>query len=421
MKLLKPVVASLCLLGVASAPAFAISKPQSSKDAMTALQQRANQMQNTLDQNNAPVLDKDSSLSKDWTKRITVSGQINVDGFFSNRQPLGFNSGSSSEHNFSNIDLNDSELDVDAMINDWTHAHLALTGEEKNANLNTPRKNFSGLNDIEMDEAYVTIGNLAKAPVFGVAGRQYIPFGVYTRHSLVPSLTMLLEETQATAANIGFALPMGLYGHAYAFRGRNDAASGGRNVGNWGGNLGYAYTSNPNWGLKVDAGYLDNMSDVDQISNAMAVTGGGNGNTQSSQVDAFAGHANLRVGPFNLIGDYVSALTSFNAANLGYNGRGARPSAVDGTAAYNFKAFGGRKNNISLSYQQSWQSVSLAMPKNRWQATYGVGILKDTNLVFALVRDKHYDTDSGSVNGTAGTAGDDKTAYTGAVRLNVLF
>ena len=117
------------------------------------------------------------------------------------------------------------------------------------------------------------MGDLDKYPVYTTLGRQYVPFGVYDRHPIEPTLTQYLTQTQATAAKVGFALPMGVYGSAYTFRGQqgdNEASNNGRvNVNNFGGEVGINNSQNiGNFPVSYQAsvGYLNDIGDTDWIA-----------------------------------------------------------------------------------------------------------------------------------------------------------
>lgn len=263
MKLLKPIVASMILAGV-TFPAFAADDTQAQLDSMKA---QLAKMEAVIKQNQSGGFGQ----TQDWFKRITISGLVNADGYMSNKS---FTSSRSSNA----LVLNNANLFVDAAINEWTNGHLAFLYQDNNATFNLHKSKF-GNNDV-LDEAYVTVGNFAKSPVYFRAGRQYLPFGTYDRFPLVVNPTQLLTETSATAVQLGFVLPSGFYGSVYGLQGlrqagdfRFDEESGKadqrQKVRNGGANLGYAYNTDQ-MGFRIDVGYINNMADVDYITNGMS-------------------------------------------------------------------------------------------------------------------------------------------------------
>ena len=84
MKVKSIVVASaVCLLGLGTS-AFAATGAMKSNDTaradMNQLQAQSSQIEAMLNGNEGSVLAQKPYLGTDWTKRISVSGQINVDG-----------------------------------------------------------------------------------------------------------------------------------------------------------------------------------------------------------------------------------------------------------------------------------------------------------------------------------------------------
>src|SRR3990172_9133990 len=156
---LKPVVASLVMLGL-MAPAFAKSSVAS--------------QQAVIDQNAvlSPV------CSDGWFNRITVGGLGSIVGLYGNHDPAGMYTdiGSSTDLYINNVNLL-----VNANLSSWSKAtvNLAYFGapnywekmEEDRSSSNNPNTKSTkpgAMRNIDhrvaVDEAYVTIGNLAKYP-----------------------------------------------------------------------------------------------------------------------------------------------------------------------------------------------------------------------------------------------------------------
>ncbi len=435
MKLRSIVLATVGALALAStssalAAAPAAQTKSNPRGDMTSLQNRANRIESVLNQNEGSVLAEKPYLGSDWAKRITVSGQLNVDGKWSNHRtgPQQFTTPGNSlfrgSHQ-SDIFLNNSQIDVDAYINSWAKAHISLTGSDP-ARVSDQAKNDFGNTGIELDEAYITFGDLDKYPVYATVGRQYIPFGVYTRHVITDTLTQSLSETQETAAKLGFATAFGLYGSAYDFRGQTDGVNGAGTANNntnyrsnnFGAELGI---TNPNqnlpeqlggyqMGYMFSVGYLNDMQDVDAIANVLSAAPGGGAQyrARNTDVHGVAVDGSVNSGPFSLAGHYVQALNDFDGATP--NGlANSRPWAAMGVAAYDFKVMD-HDTTLAVNYQQSGQTRNLGLPKRRFGANYKVGVLKDTNVEFQLLEDQNFDSAPGAEWRTEG-----------AVRLSVDF
>ncbi|NQY43178.1 MAG: LbtU family siderophore porin, partial [Legionellales bacterium] len=144
---------------------------------------------------------------------------------------------------------------MDAVVNDWTMAHMALsfhdliyaltrggtssndkgtignfrqanTFDETTGNAYQTRSGiFSAFDGTSyrpykiVDEAFVTIGNLHRHPAYFRMGLGRVPFGLYERNQVLINWTTLFTETQAMFAQFGFMDASGFFGAIYAFRG----------------------------------------------------------------------------------------------------------------------------------------------------------------------------------------------------------
>ena len=74
------ILSAVCLLSITPS-AFATDALQSNSRAdLSQLQAQSNTLDATLNQNEGGVLAKDAGLGTDWAKRVTISGELNVDG-----------------------------------------------------------------------------------------------------------------------------------------------------------------------------------------------------------------------------------------------------------------------------------------------------------------------------------------------------
>ncbi len=443
MKLKSIVVASaVCLLGLGTSSALASAGSKSNSRAdMQQLQARSSQIEGTLNHNEGSILAAKPYLGSDWTKRITISGQLNVDGKWRTKNGPLSNGGASDNNSnpslfhgkyYTDVNLNNSQIDLDAYVNSWTQAHLSLTGRDP---MQIDKRYHSDIADeapVNFDEAYITIGDLDKYPVYGTFGRQYVTFGVYDRHPIEPTLTQYLSQTQATAAKLGVAWPMGVYGSAYTFRGQSSRfTSTGRDhyvVNNFGAELGirnHDTVQGVPLGYQLSLGWIRNIADADWIANVVSM-----GDSRSVTAGGGAGHVDvgglsidgeLSSGPFALRVNYIQSLNQFRTAKLSdsnVNGilarlNNAQPWAVGVAGDYSFDAMG-RNNTFSLSYQQSGDSSAFGIPVRRYTASYTVGVLKDTNVSFMFIEDQNYPS-SKRIGSTADYASE------AALRLSVDF
>ncbi len=142
------------------------------------------------------------------------------------------------------ITLPRANLYMDAVVNDWAMAHLALsfhglsvgtdvegfrdknTFDETQGNgMYTRAGIFAAFDGLTyrpyrlVDEAYVTLGNLHRHPAYFRMGLGRVPFGLYDRNQILLNWTTLFTETQAMFAQFGIMDASGFFGAVYAFRG----------------------------------------------------------------------------------------------------------------------------------------------------------------------------------------------------------
>ena len=78
--------------------------------------------------------------------------------------------------------------------------------------------------------------------------------------------------------------------------------------------------------------------------------------------------ASLLFGQFNLIGEYITTLRSFDMENLSFNDHGAHPAAMH-LEVFRTLNFGSKPGSIGVAYGHSWQSLALGIPE---QSIFGV-------------------------------------------------
>lgn len=437
-------------------------QPSDPRSDISALTWRANQMDDLIANNESAILTSNPDLGTQWMNRITVSGVLNVDAAVAQRSYGSFgtggytagagtaNNGSAFNSGYSSgLWLNDSEVDIDAQINCWVKAHIALMGGDNNTGLsgtNTPTSGASvadptvyaktlnpseqklSTNDRWVDEAYITLGDFTQTPFYATAGREYVPFGHYVKNELTPAATTYLTETQATAADVGFVTPFyntsNVYGSVYALSGLNhtNAFGNGTNqarLQNFGADLGLN-KKDQTFGYAAGVSYLQNMADTNSVTNVITGFGMGTGNGTAgytTQVPAISGFAGANYGPFNGEVDGVAALRNFSATDLAWTNDGgatiigAQPSAVNAKAGYNFSTLG-HDSEVYFRYDHSWDAVTLALPQNQYLGGYNIDLAKNTSMEFQVMYNDDYSTSHG---------GTGEGSVEGAARLSVLF
>ncbi|HID46745.1 MAG TPA: LbtU family siderophore porin [Chromatiaceae bacterium] len=294
------------------------------------------------------------------------------------------------------------ELGIESQITDWVSAGASLLYEEDD----TP---------LEVDVAYIHIGNEEKSPFYLTVGQLYAPFGAFETSMVSDPLTLEIGEARETLGRLGFAAN-GFNGSVYVFNG--DIKKDGDNVINsWGANAGYAMESE-NMKLSFGLDYLGNLGDSDALQALIDATGG---SEVSSHVGGITANAMAEFGSFVLIGEYLAATEAFEANEVAWNGGGAEPSAWNIEAGYNF-SIGGMESTLAIGYQGTEEALGLGLPERRVIAALSMGVYENTTLAFEYAHDTDYDNSDSSINADgAGITGTDKHADTLTMQLAVEF
>ena len=422
---LKSVVASMLALGLASGATLAATTNTVSRAEFDAMKDQVAKMEAVLNQHQkGSAAKQESAQTNDWANRITISGQIDVTTFWAADDHFRYQRNSNSN---SGVELPNANIFIDAVVNDWVKAHAGLhvdhnVDRDGLANVYDALYNYDS--NSWMDEAYVTVGNFAQSPFYVRAGREYVPFGMYDRNSITPSLTQMLTQTRANALQAGFVTANGFNGAVYAFNGTElDKNVGKRRVNNFGANLGFANSYN-DVSYKASVGYIYNMGDVNYIHSGLESLTNPTG-TQDHVVGGVSLDGSLQAGAFDASAHYVTALKKFHRAEVSYidnsGFHGAKPSAWGVDAGYSF-ATAGHDSRLGVGYQRSSQANNVgpevlwvlhyAMPKQRYVAQYDVNVAKNTDLGFQV----YHDLDTKSDDGGFGNKN-----TTGVVRLSVKF
>lgn len=423
---LKPLVASLFVLGLVSGSALAANDPTE-----TYIQQRIVEQNAVV----SPV------CPENWFNRISISGLGTFQATWGDRDPAGsfMTTGHSTD-----LYVNNFNIIGNAVLNSWTTAtvNLAYIGYPNHLFVPSPyRSSVTGGtphfdeeldeltfdpvtvdlewdnwrsqdNHVIADEAYVTFANFCKTPFYFKLGKTYIPFGTYSDpyNFVLTPMTQMLSQNNQTAAILGFASDFGFYGNVYAFRGNSQEPDDkGGNIRNFGAELGYygnlASFDVSNAHYNVNVGIIRAIQDGDYWTKGLMA----DFFHYSDPVPGFAAHADLSLGAWDFSANYVTALKDVNvfpdvpdwlegiipqatadAIEDHLFGSNRKIWAADVNGEYAFKTWC-HDSKIGLSYQFGGNGDFLAStfhmfyPKTRFQADYKINLLKnvDFDLIYA--------------------------------------
>lgn len=332
----------------------------------------------------------------DWFNRIGVSGGVNADVKWGNRRIF------YTTENVKLLAINDAYVNFSATVNDWAKAFASLNFANPSTNYSyaTPTSN----NTINLEQGYVTLGNLDVYPVFLQVGKQFQDFGRYTLHPLNRTLAQSLSESLQTSVDLGFITRMGLHGSVYVFSNPATVGNPGGQTGNvYGAALGFDRPGDQ-VGFDVGVGYMSNMSGVGDVNNFLSTN-------MVHLVGAIAAYGDVNSGPFTLGARYSTAIQSFSPTDINTSlglplgtGSGARPWAADITGGYSYNLWA-KNQNIYLGYQATNNAARLMLPKYRILAGLGVDMWKNTTVGLEYTHDNAYSSGNGGSGNSSNTLG----------------
>ncbi len=307
---------------------------------------------------------------------VELSGLIEVEAFSLSRDKGGDDE--------SDVTLATVELGFDVKLNEWVNGHLLLLYEEDDTE------------PMDVDEAFITIGNTEKNPFYVKGGKMYIPFGKFESNMISDPLTLELAETSQSALQVGFEY-QGFYGGVYAFNGDVEKNDNDNQVDKFGFNLGYAFEKEE-MNFDIGMGWLNNILDTDSYEGWVdEFKAFAEEEDMKYKLDGyssgFALYADLTYKGFNVIGEYIAQLDELEWKRYDIStgeklSKAKQPkiSAWNLEAAYTMPIME-KDTTFALSYQGTNDAQDV-LPENRYLGSVGVGIFDGTILKFEYCRNE---------------------------------
>lgn len=276
------------------------------------------------------------------------------------------------------INLGSSEVDFAAALNKDVEAYIAIAYDDSPPSIG-PRINNSAFN---LNMGFVNVGNLDKTPFYFTGGQLYVPFGRYSSAMISAPLTMNVARTKTRPFIFGYKSQEDTGPFAAVYGYRSDTTLGKSGVG--GVNLGYIFGHDDVNG-EIGASYISSIDDAAGMQSTGSYTGttfGGfgsltNGNESVKKIPALDVHGNLGIDRYIFTAEWVGAIQTFRTQDLSFNGRGAKPQAIQTEIDMTFRAFN-RPSSFGVGYQWSKDALALNLPQQRILGVFNISIWKDT-------------------------------------------
>lgn len=269
---------------------------------------------------------------------VVVGGYLEADA-----QTWGGNSiptSAGTYHDGNSIYLTTAKLYTLANINSWTSVFLSLQG---NTNSATP---------MTFDQAFVTVGNLQKYPLYLMVGKGYLPFGSFAGNGVWSNsiTTNDFRMSQANQINLGFyqnGLTLNIAGTNGGGANGVTTADGDLSVMVY--NANYAANINKNWNYSVGASYINDLRGTESAvgdayeTSSTSLTGGENG--------AYDFNGALGYKAVSLNAEYASTTKSAT-----YNGASTGKISSWMTTVNYAPTLWGQETTFSLGYSKSYNA-----------------------------------------------------------------
>ena len=320
----------------------------------------------------------------DFLKSIEIGGAIEVEA----TNTEGFDDKDSSD-----ITLSTVELYFDTQPTDFVSTHVQLIYEDDEDE-----------DRIRLDEAFATLGNTEKFPLYLQAGKWAVPFGGFDTNMSSDPLTKDLGETKEAAVLVGAAF-QGFSVEGYLYNGDTQRTGGGDNIDQFGLTVNYGGEFS-GVDVGVGGGYISNIADSDGITDTLSNAAG-----IKDYVGGVEVHGSLGYEGFALLGGYMKATDSFQTGELDFGSQGAEPAAWNVEAAYTLPILG-KETTFAATVQGTDEALALELPEKRYGGAITVGVMEHTAVTAEYLHDEDYGVSDG---------GTGKSGHTATLKLAVDF
>ena len=275
------------------------------------------------------------------------------------------------------ISLTTVSLSIEAIVNKWVSGETNFLYEDP------------GFSDddasLDVEEGFITIGNLDEFPFYAKVGNFYVPYGAVLTHFpddplMDVPVTLAFGELNERALLAGFE-KWGLSLSAYVFNGSvekkfDDADA----IDSFGFDANYTYESEPNeLAIQVGASYLSNLADTNGISGVVP-------GTLERLVDGWAAYLSSSWGKFFLDAEYMGALDEFRSGELAdKNNMEAEPSVWNIEFGLNHDWW--RNLEVAFKIAGSDEAENLSIPETRFGVVLNQEIFENTILSAGYLND----------------------------------
>ena len=322
---------------------------------------------------------------------INISGVVEIEAGYVRND--GYDGKTSSD-----IVVATAALAFEADVAEGVNAHIGLLHEEDDT-------------DLEVDEAHISF---ERGIMFASAGQVYVPFGGFASNLVSDPLTLDLGETRETAVEMGVNVGPAA-ASIYVFNGDVDdnAATERNKTEMYGVSLTLA-DGDDNFSYEFGLDYISSIADTDTLQEAVV------GGAIDDYVAGVSIDASVVIGAANVNLEYTTARDEFEASELAFNAKGAKPAAFNVEVGYVVNVVG-FETQLAASYQRTKEALALGLPEKRIAFAASTLVADNTSLSIELARDYDYgQTDTGTAE-EIDAEGTGETSNMATIQLAVAF
>jgi hypothetical protein len=309
------------------------------------------------------------SMVTELGKRLSIHGQVQVEANYERRRPK---NGRSSDN--SDISLATAEIFFEGTINKYTRGVLHFLWEEGKTE------------PVDIDEAFLLIGQTSDMPFYVLAGRIYPAVGLFESYLISDTITKNLFETQESAAEFGYAaawfnIGVGVYNGALQESDQGDDSL----INSYYARLQLTTPEGALGGLKLSGG----VAYTNNLGNAGGLVDNIPGERVQDLVGGISFSLAAEYGMFAFLGEYITALDDFQPGELSFaDGQKARPSA------YNLElAFTPLEQWTFAARYEGGNDLFAYEPEHQWGVGVNWAFLPDTILSLEYMRGEYANDD----------------------------
>lgn len=299
-----------------------------------------------------------------------------------------------------NFNLTTAELDTFIEANRWVSGFMEF-GYNDGYGDQASRVNNS---ELQLNQGFITLGDLTSLPVYSSIGQMYVPFGSYNYYTVNTPVTETLGQIQARAITLAYhsnnteiAPYAAIYGYQGATEIDNNPASN-TDMEEYGANAALAFAKG-NFSALLGGSYTSNIAESGGLQGDGSSGSTFNGFSQSSSAENLAYrvpgtdfYGSLGYSAYTLLVEYTSATKAFDESDLSFNNQGAQPQAMDIELVYTFDT--AHASSVALDYGQTWQALAIGLPQKNYGVTYNTSFWRNTILGLELTHNLGYSSGS---------------------------